>query len=82
MQNMVYQSLSISILFLVFKVVETKIAGEKEIPFKEIMKQTFIVLLSSVGGLFILDQLKSYIHTSPLLDVDTKPVVFTDNPNF
>jgi hypothetical protein len=82
MQNMVYQSLSISILFLVFKVVETKIAGEKEIPFKEIMKQTFIVLLSSVGGLFLLDQLKTYIHTSPLLDADTKPVVFTDNPDF
>ena len=79
---MIYQSLSISILFLLCKIIESKLSGDKEMPFKDIMKQTFLVLLSSVGGLFVLDQLKSYIHSSPLLDLDTKPIVFTDSPGF
>ena len=79
---MIYQSLSISILFLLCKIIESKLSGDKEMPFKDIMKQTFLVLLSSVGGLFVLDQLKSYIHSSPLLDLGTKPIVFTDSPGF
>ncbi len=79
---MIYQSLSISILFLLCKIIESKMSGDKEIPFKDIMKQTFLVLLSSVGGLFLLDQLKTYIHSSPLLDLDTKPIIFTDSPGF
>jgi len=79
---MIYQSLSISILFLLCKIIESKLSGDKEMPFKDIMKQTFLVLLSSVGGLFLLDQLKTYIHSSPLLDLDTKPIIFTDSPGF
>jgi hypothetical protein len=82
MQHMIYQSLSISILFLLCKIIESKLSGDKEMPFKDIMKQTFLVLLSSVGGLFLLDQLKTYIHSSPLLDLDTKPIIFTDSPGF
>ena len=79
---MIYQSLSISILFLLCKIIEHKISGDKEIPFKDIMKQTFLVLLSSVGGLFLLDQLKIYIHSSPLLELETTPIIFTDSPGF
>jgi hypothetical protein len=82
MQNMIYQSLSISILFLLCKIIESKISGEKEIPFKDIMKQTFLVVLSSISGLFVLDQLKTYIHSSPMLDFEESPTVFTDAPGF
>ena len=79
---MIYQSLTISILFLLCKIIESKISGDKDLPFKDIMKQTFLVLLSSISGLLLFDQLKTYIHSSSLLDLDTKPIIFTDSPGF
>lgn len=83
MENTIYYSLFISIIFFVCKFIELKFQEEKdEKDLKIIIKDSFMVLFASLAGLFLFDNFKKYVNPSSLLEINTEPVIFTDSPEF
>jgi len=83
MENIVYYSLFISIVFFVCKFIELKFQEEKDNnDLKLILKDCFVVFLASLTGLYLSDYFKKYVNPSSLLDLNTEPVIFTDTPEF
>lgn len=83
MENIVYYSLCISILFFIYKFIELKFQENKNNnDVKLILKDSFMVFLASLTGLFLCDYLKQYINPSSLLELNNEPVIFTDTPEF
>ena len=83
MENIVYYSLCISIVFFLCKFIELKFQEEKDNnDLKLILKDCFVVFLASLTGLYLCDYFKTYVNTSSLLDLNTEPVIFTDTPEF
>ena len=82
MENIVYYSLCISILFFLYKFIELKFQEDKNNNVKLILKDSFVVFLASLTGLFLCDYLKQYINPSSLLELNNEPVIFTDIPEF
>lgn len=66
----------ISGIFLVFKFLEMRYILKQDIPLKLLFRDTLIVYISSVLGLFILEQINDTV-------VRKKPTTaFTDSPDF
>ena len=63
-----------SIMYLVFKFIEMRFILKENKPLKELFRDTLIVYLSVVAGLFVSDQFNSKVSSAPK--------VFTDAPNF
>ena len=83
MENIVYYSLCISIIFFVCKFIELKFQDEKtNNDLKIILKDSFVVFLASLTGIFVCDYLIKYVKPSSLLELNTEPVIFTDTPEF
>jgi len=83
MENIVYYSFFITIVFFLCKFIEFKFQEESDNKdLKVIFKDSFIVFFASLSGLFLCDYLKKYIQTSDLLEMNTEPVIFTDLPGF
>jgi len=83
MENIIYYSLLISIVFFICKFIELKFQEEKdEKDLKIIIKDSFMVFFSGLVGLFLFDYFKKYINPSSLLEINTEPVIFTDTPEF
>lgn len=69
-------ALFISIIYLVFKFLEMRYILKKDIPLKLLFRDTLLVYVSSVIGLFILEQINDTV-------VRKKPTTaFTDSPDF
>ena len=71
-------SLSIAIVYVLFKIVEMKIIDTKKKPLKPIFKDSIIVFMSCLFGLFIMDQ----VDISPKNESIAASNVFVDNPDF
>ena len=71
-------SLSIAIVYVLFKIVEMKIIDSKKKPLKPIFKDSIIVFMSCLFGLFIMDQ----VNISPKDESIATSNVFVDNPDF
>jgi hypothetical protein len=71
-------SLSIAIVYVLFKIVEMKIIDTKKKPLKPIFKDSIIVFMSCLFGLFIMDQ----VDISPKDESIAASNVFVDNPDF
>jgi hypothetical protein len=71
-------SLSIAIIYVLFKIVEMKIIDSKKKPLKPIFKDSIIVFMSCLFGLFVMDQ----VNISPKDDTSISSNVFVDNPDF
>lgn len=83
MENIVYYSLCISIIFFICKFIELKFQEEKtNNDLKIILKDSFVVFLASLTGIFVCDYLIKYVKPSSLLELNTEPVIFTDTPEF
>jgi hypothetical protein len=83
MENIIYYSLCISVIFFIFKFIELKFQEEKDNnDLKIIFKDTFIVFLASLIGGIACDYLIKYVNPSSLLELNTEPVIFTDTPEF
>ena len=88
MEKVVFFSLVVSVLFLIFKFLEMKYIDHAYKPAREIIRDLLMVGVSSFLGAFIL--LRNGNSVSKLMDVITdkkiSPLdgasVFTDNPNF
>lgn len=73
----IFQASLISLLYLIFKVIENKFINKEEIPVKNYMKSIILVFFSVICGNFILEQIKPL--TGNILN---NPSVFTSDPNF
>jgi hypothetical protein len=71
-------SLSIAIVYVLFKIVEMKIIDTKKKPLKPIFKDSIIVFMSCLFGFFIMDQ----VDISPKDESIAASNVFVDNPDF
>jgi len=83
MENIVYYSLVISIIYFLCKFIELKFQEDKDNKdLKIILKDSFVVFFASLSGLFICDYIKKNINPSSLLEIKNDPVIFTDLPGF
>lgn len=78
MENLFYYSITISVLYFLIKLLELRFnKSDQEKPLKVILKDSFIVFLSSVIGIYILSQF--------MLKEISKKIeknVFVNNPDF
>lgn len=74
MSNYFIIGLISSIMYLVFKFIEMRFILKENKPLKELFRDTLIVYLSVVSGLFVSDQFNSKVSSAPK--------VFTVAPNF
>ena len=76
-------STSIAFVYFLIRFVEIRTSKKENIPFKQIIKDTFIVFIACLLGGFMLDQLSPYLNETDTNSVKGgKSPVFTDNPNF
>lgn len=67
--------LVVAIMYVIFRFIEMRFILKENKPLKVLFRDTIIVYLSTVSGLFVLDQFASNVGKSA-------PKVFTDMPNF
>ena len=79
MDNSLYIVVLITICFGLFKYMEMKFVDKKNKPLKDLIRDTFIVFISSYFGFMLYDQLQVIDGVA-----DTKPStnVFVDKPDF
>lgn len=78
MQDIFYYSIAISVLYFLIKVLELRYStNDEEKPLKNVLKDAFIVFVSSFAGIYVLSQfmLKG-------LSKKIENAVFVDNPGF
>ena len=77
--NFIIPTLAISIMYVIFKIIDTKYISKDNIPVKSITKDGFIVFLCGSISLFLLEQLdiKNMIGGS-----STALSAFTNIPDF
>jgi hypothetical protein len=69
-------SLIVSVIYLVFKFLEMRYIIKKDIPLKILFRDTLLVYVSCVIGLFIISQINDNSVTKK------QTTAFTDNPDF
>ena len=75
MSALLMSGLVVAIMYIIFRFIEMRFILKENKPLKVLFRNTIIVYLSTVSGLFVLDQFASNIGKSA-------PKVFTDIPNF
>jgi hypothetical protein len=74
--NFFFVSFIVSVIYLVFKFLEMRYIVKKDIPLKILFRDTLLVYVSCVIGLFIITQ----INDTTVIKKQT--TAFTDNPDF
>ena len=69
----------ISFIFLIGKFLEMRYVEKESKPLKFLIRDSLLVYISVVCGLFIISQLSPVIHETSLME---NPIAFTDNPPF
>ena len=79
MENIFLIAAIVSVIFLIVKFMEMRFIEKENKPLKFLLRDTLVVYVSVITGIFIITQLEPIIEGSikPL-----SPVVFTDNPAF
>lgn len=67
--------LAISVIYLVSKIIEMKFIVKENKPLKELFRDTLVVYISSVVGMYGMEQLESNVSLK-------NAQVFTGNPDF
>ena len=75
MSNYFIVGLISSIMYIIYKFIEMRFILKENKPLKELFRDSLVVFLSVIVGLFVLDQFNSNVGKSV-------PKVFTDMPNF
>jgi hypothetical protein len=80
MDNMFIIAAIISVVYFIVKFVEMRFLTKDNKPLKLLFRDAIIVYLSTVMGLFLVDQLK--LVKKSLSENAESTRVFTDNPDF
>ena len=75
MSALLMSGLVVAIMYVIFRFIEMRFVLKENKPLKVLFRDTIIVYLSTVSGLFVLDQFATNVGKSA-------PKVFTDIPNF
>ena len=75
MSALLMSGLVVAIMYVIFRFIEMRFILKENKPLKVLFRDTIIVYLSTVSGLFVLDQFATNVGKSA-------PKVFTDIPNF
>jgi hypothetical protein len=79
MENSLYVVALITICFGLFKYLEMKFVDKKTKPLKDLIRDTFIVFISSYFGFMLYDQLQTI---EGVVDTKSSTNVFIDKPDF
>ena len=71
----------ISVVFLIAKFIEMRFVDKESKPLKLLIRDSLLVFVSVLFGLFVIDQLKPVIQEGGASAV-VNPTVFVDNPGF
>lgn len=71
------QASFISLIYLIFKVLEDKFITKENKPIKKYMRDIIIVFISVLCSGFLLEQIKPFTE-----NILKSPVVFTSDPDF
>lgn len=74
-QGQLITSSAISIVFTMIRFIETKFVLKEDIVLKHIIRDTILVFISSILGMFILSQVNTEVSSKI-------PAVFTGKPDF
>jgi len=77
--NFIIPSLVISIIYMIYKIIDMKYISKDEKSLKNITKDSLVVFLSSIISMFILEQLKVNQLIGNSKDVLS---AFTNDPDF
>ena len=75
MNNTLVQGIIVSCIYLLFRFIEMRFIIKDTIPLKQLMRDTLVVYISFIAGIFIYTQLEPIKNLSA-------PAVFTNNPDF
>jgi hypothetical protein len=89
MENAIFLSIAISILFVIIKMAEMKYIENELLPLKMVVRETIMVALCSFGAIYVFFEYKGkfseWFGLSKLggaIDILKPPEIFTDNPGF
>ena len=66
----------VCIVYLIFRFIEMRFILKETITLKKLVRDTLLVYLSFIAGIFV------YTQIEPIKDLGKMPVVFTNNPEF
>ena len=90
MENIIILTITISVMFLIMKLLEMKYIEQEIKPLKQVVKDSMIVAISSFACIYIffkfktviMDSLGKSFGTDSTTDFIKSPEIFTDNPGF
>lgn len=74
--NTFIQGFVISAVYLIFRFIEMRFIIKETTPLKKLVRDTLVVYISFISGIFIFNQIE------PITDLGNTPVVFTNSPEF
>lgn len=77
MNQLLFISIAVAIIFIVIKFIEMRIMGEK-MPLRTVVKDSVFAAASAAAAMFVISKIK--LFTNANLFVEQK--VFTDSPDF
>jgi|TARA_Y100000992_G_C21230455_1_gene475207 hypothetical protein len=81
MDNIYFISTLISITFLIFKIIDVKIVKKSDIVIKYIIRDSLLVFLSVICGLYLSEQIGE-INVLSLVHEQNNVSAFTNQPEF
>lgn len=90
MENIIILTITISVVFLIMKLLEMKYIEQEIKPLKQVVKDSMIVAISSFACIYIFFEFRAVIFdtlgksfgTSSAAEFIKSPEIFTDNPGF
>ena len=73
---MFIQGIIVSSVYLLIRFIEMRFIVKETIPLKTLMRDTLVVYISFVSGIFVFHQLE------PIKNIANTPNVFTNSPDF
>ena len=81
MENVYFISILISIIFLIFKIIDIKLLKRDELVLKVVVRDMMVVFLSVFLGMFVSEQIGE-VSVSKIFDTNETVSAFTNNPEF
>lgn len=69
----------VSVIFFIIKFAEMRMIDKESKPLKLLLRDTLVVYICVVAGVFVVDQLQPFISGENVVQA---PHVFIDNPSF
>ena len=82
MENFYIVSITISIIYVVLKFIEMRFISKENVAIKEIIRDTVMVFISTICGMFIIDQIKPLVTVIKTTTGTQPPTVIADAPGF